>query len=81
MLEFAEGAERAEAASVRGAEAAILSSEPRYVINRPSAISAVKANVRYKTSRLVGFIRGLRATIEGLLQSRHQPPASAAGRI
>ena len=41
----------------------------------------VKANVRYKTSRLVGFVRGVRATIEGLLQSRHQPPASAAGRI
>jgi len=41
----------------------------------------VKANVRYKTSRAVGFIRGVRAAIEGLLQSRHQPPASAAGRI
>ena len=41
----------------------------------------VKANVRYKTSRAVGFIRGVRAAIEGLLQSRHQPPANAAGRI
>jgi len=41
----------------------------------------VKANMRYKTSRAVGFVRGVRAAIEGLLQSRHQPPASAAGRI
>ena len=41
----------------------------------------VRANVRAKTSRVVGFVRGLRAVIEGILQSRHQPPASAAGRI
>jgi hypothetical protein len=41
----------------------------------------VRANVRAKTSRVVGFVRGLRAVIEGILHSRHQPPASAAGRI
>lgn len=41
----------------------------------------VKATMRHKTSRAVGFIRGVRAAIEGLLHSRHQPPASAAGRI
>jgi hypothetical protein len=41
----------------------------------------VKANMRHKTSRMVGFVRGVRAAIEGLLQSRHQPPAGAAGRI
>ena len=41
----------------------------------------VRANVRAKTSRVVGFVRGLRAVIEGILNSRHQPPASAAGRI
>ena len=41
----------------------------------------VKANMRHKTSRMVGFVRGVRAAIEGLLQSRHQPPANAAGRI
>jgi len=40
----------------------------------------VKANMRHKTSRMVGFVRGVRAAIEGLLQSRHQPPAGAAGR-
>ena len=41
----------------------------------------VRANVRAKTSRVVGFIRGMRAVIEGILHTRHQPPASAAGRI
>jgi hypothetical protein len=41
----------------------------------------VKANMRDKTSRVIGFVRGLRAAIEGILHSRHQPPASAAGRI
>jgi hypothetical protein len=41
----------------------------------------VRANVRHKTSRVVGFVRGVRAAIEGLLQPRDQPPASAAGRI
>jgi len=41
----------------------------------------VRANVRAKTSRIVGFVRGIRAVIEGILHSRHQPPASAAGRI
>jgi hypothetical protein len=40
----------------------------------------VRANVRAKTSRVVGFVRGIRAVIEGILHSRHQPPASAAGR-
>ena len=32
----------------------------------------VRSNVRAKTSRLVGFVRGLRVAIEGMLQSRHQ---------
>jgi hypothetical protein len=41
----------------------------------------VQANLRAKTSRVVGFIRGLRVVIEGILHSRHQPPASAAGRV
>jgi hypothetical protein len=41
----------------------------------------VKANVRAKTSRIVGFVRGLRVVIEGILHSRHQPPASAADTI
>ena len=43
----------------------------------------VRANVRAKTSRVVGFVRGMRAAIEGILHSRHQPPASssAAGRV
>ena len=41
----------------------------------------VRANVRAKTSRIVGFVRGLRVVIEGILRSRHQPPASAAGRV
>ena len=41
----------------------------------------VRATVRAKTSRIVGFVRGMRAVIEGILHSRHQPPASAGGRI
>jgi len=41
----------------------------------------VRATMRAKTSRIVGFVRGIRVVIEELLHSRHQPPASAAGRI
>ena len=41
----------------------------------------VRATMRAKTSRIVGFVRGLRVAIEGILHSRHQPPASAAGRV
>jgi len=41
----------------------------------------VRANVRAKTGRIVGLIRGLRVAIEEVLHSRHQPPASAAGTI
>jgi hypothetical protein len=33
----------------------------------------VKYRVRAKTSRLVGFIRGVRVAIEGILHSRQQP--------
>jgi pyrimidine operon attenuation protein/uracil phosphoribosyltransferase len=33
----------------------------------------VRSNVRAKTSRIVGFVRGLRMAIEGLLRSRQQP--------
>jgi hypothetical protein len=32
----------------------------------------VRSNVRAKTSHLVGFVRGLRVAIEGMLHSRHQ---------
>jgi hypothetical protein len=41
----------------------------------------VRWNVRAKTSRLVGFVRGLRVAIEDFLQAGHQPSASAGGRI
>jgi len=41
----------------------------------------VRANVREKTSRVVGFVRGIRTVIEELLHTRHQPPASAGGRF
>jgi hypothetical protein len=41
----------------------------------------VRANVRLKTSWMVGVVRGIRVALEGILQSRPQPPASAAGRI
>ena len=40
----------------------------------------VRYNVRAKTSRVVGFIRGLKTAIEDMLGPRHQPPASATGR-
>lgn len=33
----------------------------------------VRSNVRAKTSRVVGFIRGLRVAMESMLRSRHQP--------
>jgi hypothetical protein len=33
----------------------------------------VRSNVRAKTSRIVGFVRGLRVAIEAMLQTRHQP--------
>jgi hypothetical protein len=32
----------------------------------------VRSNVRAKTSWVVGFVRGLRVAIEGMLQTRHQ---------
>jgi hypothetical protein len=32
----------------------------------------VRSNVRAKTSRVVGIVRGLRVAIEGMLQTRHQ---------
>jgi len=32
----------------------------------------VRSNVRAKTSWMVGFVRGLRVAIEGVLQTRHQ---------
>lgn len=41
----------------------------------------VRWSVRSKTGRIVGIVRGMRVAIEELLQTRHQPPASAAGRI
>jgi len=36
----------------------------------------VRSNVRAKTSRLVGFLRGLRVAIESMLQDRHQRQAT-----
>jgi uncharacterized protein YoxC len=33
----------------------------------------VRSNVRAKTSRVVGFVRGLRVAIEAMLRERHQP--------
>jgi len=41
----------------------------------------VKGNVRVKTSRVVGFIRGLRVAIEEFLNPRHRPPANATGKL
>ena len=41
----------------------------------------VRANVRMKTGRIVGVVRGVRVAIEEFLQSRHQPPARAADSI
>jgi hypothetical protein len=43
----------------------------------------VRSSVRAKTSWVVGVIRGLRVAIEGVLHSdsRHEPPAGAAGRV
>ena len=32
----------------------------------------MRSNVRAKTSAVVGFVRGLRVAIEGMLRSRHQ---------
>jgi hypothetical protein len=32
----------------------------------------VRSNVRAKTSRVVGFVRGLRVALEAMLHSRHQ---------
>ncbi len=45
------------------------------------AADRVRYNVRAKTSRIVGVIRGIRTAIEEILHSRHQPPASATGRL
>lgn len=33
----------------------------------------VRSNVRAKTSRVVGFVRGLRVALEGLLHARREP--------
>jgi hypothetical protein len=43
----------------------------------------VRSNVRAKTSQIVGFVRGLRVVIEGILHfgSRSQPPAGGADRV
>ena len=37
-----------------------------------------RANVRVRTSRLVGFVRGVRAAVDNLMHSngRHQPPTT-----
>ena len=42
----------------------------------------MRSNVRVQTSRVVGFVRGVRTAIEELLRagSRPQPPASETGR-
>jgi hypothetical protein len=43
----------------------------------------VRSNVRAKTSQIIGFVRGLRVVIEGILHfgSRPQPPAGGADRV
>jgi len=43
----------------------------------------VRSNVRAKTSQVVGFVRGLRVVIEGILRSgsRSQPPAGGTDRV
>ena len=43
----------------------------------------VRSNVRAKTSQIIGFVRGLRVVIEGILRfrSRPQPPAGRADRV
>jgi hypothetical protein len=33
----------------------------------------VRSNVRAKTSRVVGVVRGLRVALENMLRTRHQP--------
>lgn len=43
----------------------------------------VRSNVRVKTSRIVGIVRGVRVAVENILHgngTRHNPPADAAGR-
>ena len=46
-------------------------------------VDRVRWNVRAKTSRIVGFVRGLRVVIEEMLRtgSRHEPTAGEAGRV
>jgi len=45
----------------------------RHTIDRvDDTADRVRSNVRAQTSRVVGFVRGLRAVIEGLLRSRDQ---------
>jgi len=45
----------------------------RHTIDRvDDTADRVRSNVRAQTSRVVGFVRGLRAVIEGLLRSRNQ---------
>jgi hypothetical protein len=46
------------------------------------AADRVRSNVRAKTSRVIGFVRGLRNAIEGVLHAgaRPQPPSSEAGK-
>lgn len=43
----------------------------------------VRSNVRAKTSQIVGFVRGLRVVIEGMLHfgSRPEPPDDGADRV
>jgi hypothetical protein len=43
----------------------------------------VRSNVRAKTSQIIGFVRGLRVVIEGILHlgSRHQPPADPKHKV
>jgi hypothetical protein len=43
----------------------------------------VRSNVRAKTSKIIGFVRGLRVVIEGILHlgSRPQPPADREHKV
>jgi uncharacterized protein YoxC len=46
----------------------------RHTIDRvDDTADRVRSNVRAKTSRIIGFVRGLRQSIEAMLGSRHQP--------
>jgi hypothetical protein len=44
-------------------------------------VDRVRSNVRAKTSRIVGFVRGLRVVIEGMLHSEPHRPHAEPERV